>query len=261
MTEMTPLDTALAQMLIEPEDEALRLGFYNRLADSELMLLLTAEAEGDIADPQTFETSDGPFVLAFDREDRLTGFTGAVSPYLALSGRSLARMLGAEGVGLALNLGVEGGEYLVPPDALVWLSDLLAEGPGQVDVDIAELLPPKGLPETLLSALDAKLATAIGLAEQAYLCAFRDGAGGAGHVLGFVNAAELAQGALAGAVSEALVFSGLEAGVLDVGFFAEGDPVVAQLQAVGLRFDLPVPETSKQVTAPGMDPETPPRLR
>ena len=47
MTEMTPLDTVHAAMEAAPQDDAARLRFYERLADSELFLLLTEEAQGD----------------------------------------------------------------------------------------------------------------------------------------------------------------------------------------------------------------------
>ena len=67
---------------------------------------------------------------------------------------------------------------------------------------------------------------------------------------------------MAQAVAEALTFSGIEAGSLDVGFFAAHDPICASLARLGLRFDLPEP-VALQVpgAAPGMDPDVPPKLR
>jgi hypothetical protein len=72
-----------------------------------------------------------------------------------------------------------------------------------------------------------------------------------------------AEPALARAVAAALTFSGIEAGSLDVGFFRTADPVAARLARVGLRFDLPEAPKSEPVagTAPGMNPDAPPRLR
>lgn len=261
MTDQTPLDTAHGAMQAAPEDDTARLQFFNRLADAELLLLLTQEANGDQANPQSFETSGGTFVLAFDTEDRLTAFTGGAAPYLALSGRSLAGLLAGQGVGLGLNLDVAPSEILLPPDALDWLVDTLAQGPSEISARIAELHPPKGLPDRLLTALDAKLATAAGLAQAAYLVATRDQAGGSGHLLAFVGAPEGAQAALAGAAAEALTFSGIEAGMLDIGFFTADDAMVPRLAAQGLRFDLPEPEKPKILQAPGSDPDRPPRLR
>ena len=75
--------------------------------------------------------------------------------------------------------------------------------------------------------------------------------------------ADGAQGPLARAASEALVFSGIEAGEIDVTFL-KGDGIAAAAMAkVGLRFDLPEPpKEPAQIpgSAPGTDPAKPPRL-
>ncbi|MBO6775623.1 MAG: SseB family protein [Marinibacterium sp.] len=261
MTDLTPLDTAHAGMEAAPEDDTARLRFYERLADSELMLLLTEEARDDTANPRLFETSSGTFVLAFDREDRLTRFTGEPVPYLALSGRSLAGMLAGQGVGLGLNLDVAPSEILIPAGALDWLTDTLTHAPDVIDGDIAELRAPGNLPDHLLAALDTKLATTGGLADHAYLAGTLDAQGGAGHVLAFIGAPDKAQPALAAAVGEALTFSGIEAGTLDVAFFEPSDPIAARLVRTGLRFDLPKPPEPETRLAPGSNPGKPPILR
>ena len=261
MTDLTPLDTAHAGMEAAPEDDTARLRFYERLADSELMLLLTEEARDDTANPRLFETSSGTFVLAFDREDRLTRFTGEPAPYLALSGRSLAGMLAGQGVGLGLNLDVAPSEILIPAGALDWLTDTLTHAPDVIDGDIAELRAPGNLPDHLLAALDTKLATTSGLADHAYLAGTRDVQGGVGHVLAFIGAPDKAQPALAAAVGEALTFSGIEAGTLDVAFFKASDPIAARLARTGLRFDLPKPPEPETRLAPGSNPGKPPILR
>jgi hypothetical protein len=81
-------------------------------------------------------------------------------------------------------------------------------------------------------------------------------------VLAFVDALEGAEKALASAAGEALTFSGIEAGVMDVLFVRASDPLAARLARVGLRFDLPEPEaTQTPGAAPGMDPAKPPKLR
>ena len=101
MTE-TPIDRAHAAMQAAPEDDAARLRFYERLADAELFLMLTAEPAGDEISPELFEVQDAPFVLAFDLEERLSAFAGRAVPYAALSGRALAGMLAGQGIGLAV---------------------------------------------------------------------------------------------------------------------------------------------------------------
>ena len=102
MTETTPLDQAHAAMEAAPEDDAARLRFFERLADSELFILLDKEPEGDRISPEIFDTGEGRFVLVFDREERLAQFANRIVPYAALSGRVIASMLAGQGVGLGV---------------------------------------------------------------------------------------------------------------------------------------------------------------
>jgi hypothetical protein len=261
MAEMTPLDVAHAAMEAAPDDEGARLRFYERLAASELCLLLAREAEGDRIEPAVFAPEGGTCVLAFDSEARLAAFAEGAAPYAALSGRALAGMLAGQGMGLGLNLGVAPSAILLPAGAMEWLAEMLAEAPAEVAARPVELRVPKGLPEAVLRALDARLAGMAGMARAAWLVSARYEDGAQGHLLGFVGAVPGAEGALARAVSEVLAFSGLEAAALDVGFFEASDPVLARMAACGLRFDLPEAEARSAPAAPGSDPEKPPRLR
>lgn len=263
MTETTALDSAHAAMMAAPNDDGARLRFYERLADSELFMMLSKEAEDGNISPEMFDLADGSFVLLFDREERLAQFADRVVPYAALSGRVVAQMLAGQGIGLGVNLEVAPSSIMIPAEAVSWLHQTLEHKPDQVEAAIAEILPPTGLPEVLLTALDSKLATAAGLATSAYLVSVRYSGGGQGHLLGFVDATEPAQSALAKAVGEALTFSGIEAGAMDVGFFAAADVMTGKLAKVGLRFDLPQPEEPKvyQPVIPGSDPDKPPLLK
>lgn len=263
MTEETALDSAHSAMEATPGDDATRLRFYERLADSELFLLLSEEAQGDNMTPEVFEVTGGSFVLVFDREERLARFVGQPAPYAALSGRVIVQMLTGQGIGLGLNLEVAPSSILIPPDALDWLSGTLSQTPDQVEARLSKVSAPRGLPESLLTGLDVKLVTARGLANSAYLVGVTYDHGGQGHMLAFVDAVDGAQSALAKAAGEALTFSGIEAGAIDVGFFDASDPVAAQLAVVGLRFDLPQAVAPDPVTptVPGSDPSKPPILR
>lgn len=261
MTQATALDAAHAAMTDAPEDGAARLRFYERLADSELFLLLAQDPEGDSVEPETFDVADASFVLVFDREDRLAAFTARISPYAALSGRAIAGMLAGQGIGLAVNPEVAPSSILIPPEAVDWLAATLSQGPSEAEARPAEILPPAGLPDSLLTALDAKLATAGGLASMAYLAGVTYEDGSKGHLLGVIDALPGAEPALASAVNEALTFSGIEAGALDVAFFAASDPLSAALARHGLRFDLPKPARPEARPAPGSDPSKPPILR
>ncbi len=203
MSEDTPLDQAHAAMEAAPGDDVARLKFFERLADSEWFLLLTKEPAGEALSPELFDLADGRFVLAFDREARLADFVGQPAPYAALSGRVIAAMLAAEGLGMGVNLEVAPSSILIPADAVRWLHDTLGNTPEEVDAQMEMFAAPVGLPETLLTALDTKLATAGGLARSAYLVGVTYRGGGRGHLLGFVDAVPEAQSALARAVSEA----------------------------------------------------------
>jgi len=259
--EQTDLDQAHAAMEAAPEDDAARLRFFERLADSELYVLLGAEADGDQVEPAIFEADGMQLVPVFDREARLAEFTGRAAPYAALPGRALAQMLDGQGVGLGLNLQVAPSEMLIPAEALSWLVATLANAPVETQARLLEVNAPVGLPEAVINGLDRKLAIAAGLAKCAYLAGASYENGGKGHILAFVDAADGAETALANAASEALTFSGIEAGVMDVMFVRATDPMAAHLAKVGLRFDLPVPSQPQTPTAPGMDPDKPPRLR
>lgn len=258
---MTPLDDSHAAMEGAPDDATLRLRFYERLADAELYLLLVEEPGDEALNPRTFDTSDGRFVLAFDRPERLSGFAEGPAPYAALSGRILATMLNGREIGLALNPGVAPSSILIPPDAIGWLVGMLGDGPAEIEDHPVAFHAPGGLPETLVGAIDTKLSTAMGLARMAYLVGVTYRNGARSHMLAFIDTAPGAEGALARATREALVFSGLEAGELDVTFRKSADPVTRHLDAMGIRFDLPAFAPDLRPTVPGSDPERPPKLR
>lgn len=257
---MTPLDTAHATM-IKDDTDAARLAFYDRFAAAELFLLLEAEPIGDHIKPQLFQTEQGTFVLAFDTEDRLTAFHQGPAPYAAVSGRSLAQMLGSQPIGVGLNLWDNPSAFLLPAGTIAWLNDILAETPETTEDLPDAFSAPKGLPEVLVNAIDARLAAAEGLAKFAYLAGVTYKGGRTSHILAFIDALEGTEAALASTIREALVFSGLEAGVLDVTFLKASDPASAQLARVGLRFDLPQVDAPTPPRAPGMDPNKPPNLR
>ncbi|MEL6913767.1 MAG: SseB family protein [Pseudomonadota bacterium] len=261
-SEATPIDLAFAVMEATGSD-ADRLRFYERVADAELFLLVEEEPVGDEVKPRLFDLEEeGRIVVAFDRADRLAAFVGGPSPFVALSGRALVQLLTAEALGLGLNLEVAPSSYLLPADAVAWLAETLAHAPDAADMKVAEVAAPGELPERLLTALDAKLALMGAAAETAFLAMATYEDGSRGHILAFVDAAPGADGALSRAASEALTFSGLEAGQLDVTFLRASDAVAGQLARVALRFDLPKARTEAVAPgAPGMDPAKPPKLR
>ncbi|WP_299415420.1 SseB family protein [uncultured Sulfitobacter sp.] len=258
----TPLDIAHAAMSAAPDDDTARLRFYERMADAELYLLLEEEPQGDQINPKVLEAERAQYLLAFDRAQRLAQYAGDAASYVALSGRNVAAMLEGQPLGIALNVDVAPSAILLPDTAVAWLRETLTHAAAEVEAKIETVLPPKGLPETLITAIDEKLATATGMAANAWLVGVEYSGGGRGHLLAFVDAIPRAQDALVRAASEALTFSGIEAGAMDVGFFNHTDPTVTKLMKVGLRFDLPQMETLQNTPRlPGSDPDAPPVLK
>lgn len=261
---MTPLDLAYEAMAAAAEgDDAPRLRFYARLADGEMILLLEKEAEEGNLTPRVFDLEDGPVVLIFDNEERLGAFSGIPVPYAALPGRVIAGLLSGQGIGLGINLGVAPSSMLLPPFAVDWLAETLAHGPQEAEALPERFEVPRALPAALIEALEDKLRRAGGLAAYALLAGVRYRDGRQGHILAYIDAVPGAQEALARAAAEALTFSGIKAGEMDVAFFAAAEPAAAALLSVGRRFELPLPvaEAPPAPQAPGMNPDKPPILR
>jgi len=259
----TLLDVAFAAMQAAEDSPEARLRFFDRLASTELFVMLAKDAEGEVVEPEICDLGDARFVLGFDLEERLVRFAGRPVPFVALSGRALSGLLAGQGIGLALNLDSGTSEYLLPAEAMSWLANTLAEGPKQQEARPERLTAPKGVPEVLLTALDAKLAQAQGLARCAWLTSVVYDDGAQGHLLGVAGIVPGAEHALAGAINEALVFSGLEAGALDVVFLDDHHPLIPDFERAGLRYDVPDPVAPKvrMETPPGSDPERPPVLK
>jgi SseB protein N-terminal domain len=262
MTDPTPLDQAHAAMQAEPGDTARRMRYYERLADAELFMLLEHEADEGKATPRIFALEQGDVALVFDRQERLADFTGTTTPYLALSGRTAVAMLTGKEIGLGVNLGVAGSSFLLGYDAVVWLADFLAVQSSEIHRRPVALTGPKATQPALLQALDTKLAMSPGLAKTAYLVHARYSDGSDADLLAIIDAIPAAQPALTRAIGEAVLFSGLDAASIDVGFFLANDPLTADFQRVGLGFELPRQQSpASPALAPGMDPDNPPRLR
>lgn len=226
----TPLAQAARRMLLDPSDAA-RLAFYEALSGAELTLPLGADAGQDV-EPQTEDHDGVPHVIAHDRATDLGGADVA-----SLSGLALATMLAGQGAGLALRHGAP-RPLLIAPEALDWLSRSLADGPEATEARPLTLRPPAGLPESLLGALDRRIAQGEGLATEAWLAAVDWSDGTTGHLLAILGARPGAEETLAAGVHAAVALSGADTVRLDVTFLRPDDPVVARLARVGLRFDL-----------------------
>ncbi len=259
----TPLDIAYTAMQDAPDDGQASLGFYERLADSELFLMLSEDAAETRAKPLIFETGDGKVALVFDREERLAEFVDTPVPFVAMSGRRIAGILAGEDIGMGLNLGVAPSSTLLPAHVVDWLHSALGAKSRLTNARPTAFYPPAGLPESLISAFDTKLANMSGVAAAAYLVGVTYDTGLDSHMMALVDVPVAAQDGVAAAFAEALQFSGVEAGQLDVTFLDIDDPNLEKIAKTGLGFEIPaliLPDAPAPL-APGMDPDTPPKLR
>jgi hypothetical protein len=144
------------------------------------------------------------------------------------------------------------------------MCETLSETAQEAALQPSAVYAPGVLPEILLEALNTKLASAAGLADLAYLVDAEYVSSGRNHLLVFVDAVPGAETALAAAMNEAVIFSGVEAGALDVTFCRGSDALAPRLAKVGLRFDLPKLDNGRaqrEPAMPGSDPDKPPILR
>lgn len=232
----TPLARAARLMLMRPGDDAARLRLYEVLSGAELVLPLASEAEGEEVAPETLEAGGVPHVVAHDSIAAFAG--GEPRPTATLSGLALAQMLEGQGAGVALHMEGLAEPLLVAPEALEWLAANLGHGPERVEARPLALHPPKGLPASLLTALDRRLAQGEGIARAAWLSAVEWSDGTRGHLLAFVGARAGSEETLAAGINAAVALSGAEGVRVDVTFLADGDPVIERLAKVGLRFDM-----------------------
>lgn len=260
MTETT-LDDAHAKMVSEPDNDAARVAFYDCFADCQIILLLNEEATGETVSPATVELAGETYTVVFDSQERLSAFSGEVSPYAELSGRGLAEMLTQKGIGIALNPDVAPSAMLISPQAVDWLAATLANAPAEAVAKPVEISRPGTLPDALVSSLTRKLTGAGALAASAWLTGVTYDDGSRGHLLVFVGVAEPVQTGLANAANEALTFSGIDAGSMDVTFVDAGSDMADRVERLGRPIALSMPEVPEGPSAPGMDPNSPPKLK
>ena len=260
---MTLLDDAHAALMQDEDDDVARLKFYSLLADTELFVMLDAEADVDQITPRLFDLDEGPVVLAFDLEERLSDFVGGPAPYAALPGRVIAAQLAGQGVGMGLNVGAAPSSIVLPAEVMDWLTATLGTKPTEVAAIPQGYSYPWGVPAAVTEALLQKLGANPGLAEAVLLAEVVYEKGRRGHMLAILGAALGAEDALIGAVSEAIIFSGFDMAEMDVVFLPRGDARVQPMEDVALRLDLPKLVVAPPVAprSPGMDPENPPRIR
>lgn len=261
---MTILDTAHAAMQQNTEDETARLKFYERLISSTLFMALEEEPEGDTLKPLFIPLEEITYALVFDTRARMVEFTKEPTAYAAMSGRKVVEMFAAQNIGIAFNMAVAPSAILIPAEAVNWLAGMIGHGVEQEQARPVALHPPVNMPEKLVAAIDAKLASMVGMANRAYLGEMEYDSRPRTPILAFVDAPENAQAEMAAAIGEAVSFTGDENAAVDVVFMHGDDEILSSFDNVALRLDLPQLTKAKEPVAPkapGSDPDSPPNLR
>ena len=161
---MTPLDTAWAACG-DGTDAQGRLRFFALLLETPLCVPLRAPDA-----PLTVALDDGAAALGFDDDARMAAFFEAPTEYVTLTGRALAALLAARGLGLGLNFGDAPSAQVLDMAAVAWLA---AEMGGRLEPEALEgplrLSPPAGAGPALPAALAGKLADHPGMVAGAWL--------------------------------------------------------------------------------------------
>ena len=260
MTRQTRIDLAFEAMSADGDSQTHRMAFFEAVADAELIILLKEQALEMVLNLENLESAGKTFAVVFDTDGRLAEYASATAHYAALPGRKLVKMLAGQGVGIALNPGVAPSSYLIAPQAVEWLASVVREEPEGVEQRIISVGPPASSTSALVTALDRKFSSFEGMAKQAVLASVVYLNGEHGNIVAFVDPIRDAETALAQAVYDVLKFNSAS-GNWSVGHFASSSSISTMLTKKGLVFDLPKAREPKSRSAPGSDPDNPPRLR
>ena len=198
----------------------------------------------DRAQPKLIPQEDGEALALFDSEDRLADYLDAPSAFIALPGHTFFELAAQHGLAIALNPGVAPSAMTFSSATVIAVAELVAaaESAGDAQSDgLIEARAPKDAPPALLTALQARLAAARGLASEGWLfeASMKEGDQPA-LVLGLV--------APVGAEPEALRRLSVELSRLgsallnniqgvdremNVALFAEGDAALERIRSVG----------------------------
>lgn len=120
---MTELDQALEQYIRDDNQQApyydlvLNTDFYIPITDDEVTPLEGKEG----FTPLVIEADDKPYLMLFDREERLTGWAKKPINYVILAGYGVAR-ISTPGLHWVVNAGEEFAKEFVPEE-ISWLRD------------------------------------------------------------------------------------------------------------------------------------------
>ena len=260
---MKQLKKAFEEMSQNPENNDARLNYYGVLADANLFLLLEQEPSNEILEPKFIQLEGKNFALAFDSEENLSEFYGEAAAFAQITGRVLAKMLLDEKIGLGINLGVSEGELLLPYSVIEWFVSVLEETPDVLQNSPKKFFSANAFPEIMLKVLQEKLAPAVGLFDEIWICGVEYDDDETSHLICLMGAQKPAEQAMIKSIKEVLSFSDINLGNTDVAQFNYDDEACSIIREIGIKLEFPQVPKLKSAAKGQKNKATlrPPRLR
>ena len=256
--QMSRMDKTYAHMLASPESDTAGLRFYEAFCDTNLSVLVNADLS-----MQVFETSQGKIILAFDTEERVAEFVDQPTEFIKMPGRELVTQLRGTDTGIGLNLNVAPTSQILTPEILAWISELLSVDSTLLVDQVAGFSADCQLSAEDRTALTDRLANFAGRVEAAYLCGVTYTDGAMADALFIVDCDPTIEADLFTAMIETQKFAKEDVADLAIKFISSSSPALLEIRRHGDELHLPKPIVTPafQPTAPGMDPDKPPKLR
>lgn len=254
----TRLDVVYQRMQSSPESETAGLRFYEAFCDANLCVLINADTS-----MQVFETSQGKIVLAFDTDERVAEFISEATEFIKIAGRDLVMQLLASETGIGLNLNVAPTSQILSPDILTWLSEFLAESSSFSIDQVVAISPPDQWLDDHKTAISTQLEKYAGMIASAYFCSVTYSDNTVADAVFIVDCDPTTEAVLFTALVESQKFLDKNTAEIAIKFISPDNQEFPEICRVGEEIvisKLTVIHTSAP-TAPGMDPDKPPKLR
>ena len=252
------MDKTYARMQAAPNSDAAGLRFYEAFCDTNLHVLVNADLS-----LQIFETSQGKLILAFDTEERMAEFVEQPTEFIKMPGRELVTQLKETDIGIGLNLNVAPTSQILTPEILDWVSALLSVDSTLMVDQVAGFSADCQLSDDDRTALTDRLVNFTGVVKAAYICGVTYADGATADALFFIDCDQDIEADLFTAMIETQKFAMDSSADLAIKFISSDSPALPEIQRHGHQLHIPAPIVTPtfQPSAPGMDPNKPPKLR
>ncbi len=255
---LSPLDQLQPRLLDSQETSGYNAYFQVFLET--LLRVLLEESDAKDPDMEVFAISDGKFVLAFDTDENFSAFVDRPRLCSRITGRDLLKALAGKNIGVIVNANAIEGAAFLTPEQVSWaleMSDQSLEIHVSTNSSVARANPS----DEVLDIIQRNFNELGGFVDAAYLCNIQDDQGNEALTLALVNCAAEAQLTALLTASDMSRFNPKTA--VAIALVEAGSEIEQKLQQIGVRIEFKVkPQpVSLTATAPGMDPDRPPKLR